>query len=303
MTQIGIQNGGLISYFNSIKSEDDLRRMVTDRVKEDLHLEFKQKRDRRHAQLEKDDKKNFSKVLSGFANSDGGILIWGIETDDADESAKSLKPISDIDGFIKSLKSSLFNSVQPFVDDVLIEKIPTDASEEIGYVKCLIPQSEKTPHRAMLADREYYKRSTEGFYALEHFDLEDMFGRRQRPLLVPVITSISIPGDDADLREVRFAFRNEGRWAALHFGFLCKFDDNIKILSYEDSTMRDVTSLNNGEASVSYDNHIGAIHPNNITYNLGAVRYKKKDQTRKVMGILTYYCQGMMAKAMPFLME
>lgn len=31
--------------------------------------------------------------------------------------------------------------------------------------------------------REYYKRSEDGCYRLEHFDLEDMFGRRQRPLL------------------------------------------------------------------------------------------------------------------------
>jgi len=35
----------------------------------------------------------------------------------------------------------------------------------------------------MLADREYFKRSTEGFYRLEHFDLEDLFGRRPKPAL------------------------------------------------------------------------------------------------------------------------
>ncbi len=94
--------------------------MITDRVKEDLYLEFKQKHDSSHAQLENDDKSNFSRALSGFANSDGGILIWGIETNKKDESVKSLKPITDVDGFIRSLKSSLINFVQPFVDNVLI---------------------------------------------------------------------------------------------------------------------------------------------------------------------------------------
>src|SRR5712672_2771780 len=133
----------LISYFHSIKSESDFQKMITDGVKEDLYLEFKQKHDRRHANLEDDDKFNFSRALSGFANSDGGILIWGMETNRVDDSAKKLKPISDVDGFIRSLKSGLINSVQPFVDNVLIEKVPTDASQQVGYVKCFIPQSDK----------------------------------------------------------------------------------------------------------------------------------------------------------------
>src|SRR6266516_712436 len=115
-----MQSNDLTSYFHSIQSEDDLKRMITDHVKEDLYLEFKQKHDRRHAQLEDDDKFNFSQSLSGFANSDGGTLIWGVETYKKNEAAKSLKPISDVEGFIRSLKSSLMNSVQPFVDNVLI---------------------------------------------------------------------------------------------------------------------------------------------------------------------------------------
>jgi len=71
-----MQANDLTSYFHSIISEDDLKRMITDHVKENLYLEFKQKHDRRHAQLEDDDKFNFSRALSGFANSDGGILIF-----------------------------------------------------------------------------------------------------------------------------------------------------------------------------------------------------------------------------------
>jgi hypothetical protein len=43
---------------------------------EDLHLDFKQlQRPFEH----RDDKRNLAKALSGFANSDGGIIIWGID--------------------------------------------------------------------------------------------------------------------------------------------------------------------------------------------------------------------------------
>jgi len=298
-----MQTSDLISYFHSINSESDLKRMITDRVKEDLYLEFKQKHDRRHAQLDDDDKSNFSRALSGFANSDGGILIWGIETYKRDESAMSLKPITDVDGFIRSLKSSLINFVQPFVDNVLIEKIPTDASDQIGFVKCLIPQSDKTPHRAMFAGREYYKRSTEGFYRLEHFDLEDMFGRRQRPLLVLHIDSGDFPGDDPEMKEVKFAFTNEGRWTAQHCGFLCQFDDNIELIGILGFEIKNVTELNNGAPTISFDNNVNVIHPNGIARYLGGMRYKRKDKTKKIQGFMTYYCQGMSAKLMEIELE
>ena len=36
---------------------------------------------------------------------------------------------------------------------------------------------------AKLGEDRYYKRSGDSFYRMEHFDLEDMFGRRKRPVL------------------------------------------------------------------------------------------------------------------------
>ena len=36
---------------------------------------------------------------------------------------------------------------------------------------------------AKLGENRYYKRSGDSFYQMEHFDLEDMFGRRRKPKL------------------------------------------------------------------------------------------------------------------------
>lgn len=181
---MALSNPTLAATFADLGTEDDLKTLTVAKTKEDLHIEFKTKRDRSTPHLEDSEKRNFSKSLSGFANSDGGILVWGIETDQHDCALK-LKPISEVRDFLDALKKSILNSTLPVVDDVALDFIlPSSPSAgTAGYVKCLIPASEKTPHRAMLADREYYKRTIEGFYRLEHFDLEDMFGRRPVPRL------------------------------------------------------------------------------------------------------------------------
>jgi len=64
---------------------------------ERLHVDFKQKRDRRHAKLDDVDKKNLGKALSGFANSGGGVLVWGIE-----DRTLNAKPITDVQAFLSS---------------------------------------------------------------------------------------------------------------------------------------------------------------------------------------------------------
>ncbi len=100
----------LKEYFKRI----DLREIhdfVTNQVAEDIFLEFKTAN---YPQGIDFDKKNFSKCLSGFANSSGGILIWGIsakETKNKPDVANELKPIKDIIEFENYLKKIEGNAV------------------------------------------------------------------------------------------------------------------------------------------------------------------------------------------------
>lgn len=291
-----MDNNNLIGFFNSINSEEVLKSFIKSKTKENLNLEFKQKQDSRNGNLGENDKFNFSKALSGFANSGGGVLIWGIETRKKDESAKRLKPINKVDDFIKTLKSSLLNTVQPFVDDVRIEKIEKEKSKNRGYVKCLIPLSDKTPHRALLAGRDYYKRSTEGFYRLTHYDLEDMFGRRQKPLLFLITDLTAYEETNPDIRAINFAFRNDGRAIAKYFGFFCKFNNNVELIGSPNLSIKDVSKINGNKPAISYSDNIDVIHPNNIVLSLGSMRFKRKDKTKKIEAVITYYCDGMLAK-------
>jgi len=171
----------LLETFTSLNLAD-LQEYVDTQQDENLFLDFK--RVNRPDLTNSDDKKNLAKALSGFSNSSGGLIIWGV---DARKNAQGIdcawemKPIQMVKRFLSRLNELTGLAVSPIVDGVQHRIIETDKDD--GFVVTYIPESDSGPHMAKMGDDRYYKRSGDSFYRLEHFDLEDMFGRRPRPIL------------------------------------------------------------------------------------------------------------------------
>jgi hypothetical protein len=273
--------------YESLLAPTDMKGVVQEKWPEDIHLEFKQKKNRSSGKLDDSDKWHFSRALSGFANSDGGILLFGIETD-KQERAHRLKPITGAAEFHSALKKSLLNTTQPVVDDVSMDVILSD--DGAGYVKILVPVSDKAPHRAMLADREYYKRTTEGFYRLEHFDLEDMFGRRPHPVLNLDLELRPRAGDDPH-EELHFGLQNVGRGLAKYCGFLCRFESGVRVAG--SWGVDDDTSVNRGVPTVTYANNQGVIHPTGIVTVVGHATIQRQAKGTALRVKVSWYCEGM----------
>lgn len=280
------------AFYDSIGALPGIQQLLADRVKESIYLELKTKKNRSTPELDDSDSWQFSRALSGFANSDGGVLVWGVETDKGDRAFK-LKPITAVSDFEARLKKSLLNSVQPFVDGVRMESILEEDGSGAGYLKVLIPRSEKAPHRAMRADREYFRRSTEGFYRLEHFDLEDAFGRRPHPSLVMTVELVPRPGEDP-YEDVKFVLRNEGRGIARYLGAMCEFSGDVTIVAT--NGWDNNTNLNQGRSVVSYADNVGVIHAVPITTSLGGATIKRPAKGTALSVQLRWYCEGMMQR-------
>lgn len=182
---------------------------ISNQQEETLHLEFKSIN---NANLKSsDDKRNLAKALSGFANSDGGIIIWGVDARKNDEGvdcAGGTKEISQLNMFISRLQELTGEAVNPLVDGVLHKEIARDAGK--GFAASYIPPSDAGPHMAKLGEDHYFKRSGDGFYRMEHYDIEDMFGRRRKPVL-RLVTSLRGIGMNA---EIVIGIKNTGRGPA-----------------------------------------------------------------------------------------
>ena len=62
------------------EGETAINELIVTRKAEELFLDFKRSGDDGAGQrLHESDCKNFSKAISGFGNSEGGVVIWGVD--------------------------------------------------------------------------------------------------------------------------------------------------------------------------------------------------------------------------------
>ena len=96
----------LKEYFVSIDITE-IENFIQIGQEENLHLEFKTTVHPNYNNENREfDKKNISEVISGFANSDGGIVIWGIkakENEKKQDIAHQKKPIKELTKFLNIL--------------------------------------------------------------------------------------------------------------------------------------------------------------------------------------------------------
>ena len=154
---------------------DRLKQLIRDGVEESLSLEYKSA-----AALGKSEGKKAEIVrdISAFANSSGGVLIYGIAEFQQGDRRHQPEKIDAIDRqeYSKEWLEQIIQSIQPRISGVIIEPVTIDSSS-VCYV-VTIPQSH-TAHQAR--DHVYYRRHNFNVLPMEDYELRDVMNRRKRP--------------------------------------------------------------------------------------------------------------------------
>lgn len=150
----------------------NINSLIASSTEESIHLDFKAA-----GSLQMIDKKKneISKDVSAFANSDGGIIIYGIN--EVNHVADSY---SFIDGSVITkewLDQVIESKIQRRIPDLEIHPIRcNDEIEKTIYV-VKIPKSPFAPHQA--SDRKFYKRFNFISVPMEEYEIRDVFNRKQ----------------------------------------------------------------------------------------------------------------------------
>lgn len=197
--------------FNKIKENKEaaIDDFIANREYENLFLDFKRVATKNSPRkLEPSDRKNYGKAISGFGNSEGGVIVWGVDCSSKNNGdvATEKCPIDNPKNFASLLEGSTSGCTLPPHDGVHNEVISSDDSTS-GYVVTYISKSERAPHQALVEDKNYcFIRAGSTFEPAPYGVLAGMFGRRPQPKLSFSFIS-NLPEKGVNESSIKFSFK------------------------------------------------------------------------------------------------
>ncbi len=156
----------------------DIDKLIADQVQEDLHLDYKDS-----GAIHKTKKDDISKDVSAFANSDGGLIIYGVRETNFLPTTKN--GIDHAQYKREWLEQVIWSNISPIVDDVAVVQIPLSSAESIYTVS--VPKSFRGPHQA--SDKRYYRRYNSTSVPMEDYEIRDV---RNRQSILPPLVNVDI---------------------------------------------------------------------------------------------------------------
>jgi|SRR5271157_589495 len=166
--------------------EGTIQSLIDEQVSEELFIDYKRvTNDGENPRLEQADRENFARAVCGFANSEGGVIVWGVDcrNDPQRGDVPSTKhPIRNVKRFLSYLEGATSGCSLPPHDGVRHHAIEVSDTKD-GFVVTFVPKSMFAPHQCIVGkykDR-YYVRVGSNFEMAPHGLLAGMFGRQPVP--------------------------------------------------------------------------------------------------------------------------
>lgn len=211
-----------MALFDQLESLADIEALIASGLRESETVEYK----RAAQELKPAEHTEIAKDVSAFANSSGGLLIYGVATKKDDKTApESIEPLTpkNIETVLQVISS---NIRQPVLG------IRHKTVERDGKPVCLlidVPASPAAPHQ-VVGDYRYYRRQGPNSLPMPHDLVELYFGRRLSPEL-RVQSDLAPIGDEvrgsdySGTFRLNFVIENAGRRAARHTLLLVTFPE------------------------------------------------------------------------------
>jgi hypothetical protein len=241
-------------FFKKIKESNDpvsfLQSLVSAKLGESEYVDYK---GAAILDLKGNDLKDtWSKTLSGFANSDGGVVIWGIHAPNNLPQSIALAPNArDLEKRLLELQP---NATEPPIIGVDVKHFPLPSSEA-GFVVCFIPSSPWKPHQTQWPNKQYFIRSGDNCVPASHSIVKSLF----HPSEVSIFSIYAQPFTESQYLQMKVWLGNAGPSTAHDVMLLYEVPKNVSNYT-PDTFWRDTRSGFSGKAITA----TRPIHPTEI---------------------------------------
>lgn len=196
-------------------TQEDIERIIKEKWEESLKLEFKAAE-----AISKTQRNEISKDISAFANSGGGILIYGIKEKD-----HVAADVSFVDGTVTTkewIEQVINSNIQPKIEGILIFPIRFDSDIRKSVYVVKIPESDKAH---MAVNKKYYKRFNFESSPMEEREVRDLYYKSKK-------TDLSIVDVESQKRSSMGVNGNYGNFR-FKINFIVRNDSNYKEDNYK----------------------------------------------------------------------
>jgi hypothetical protein len=233
--------------FDSLTSWAAIRRLVDAGETEGLYLECKAPAEPR---LTKDLRTKLAEAVSGFGNTGGGVILWGVSTTRHAHSGldvlTQLEPIGSAHQFAQQVDAQIPVSGYPALGAPPSRVLHEHAGDTRGIVVSHIPPTPGDPVEST-ADRHFHFRNGDEFTVMPYDMLRRMFAGVSSPDLYPLFDPRLITTDEEGRWNLTFILLNRSSAAATDGRVFVWFENPDHVHSITSvSSFVDASSTNPG---------------------------------------------------------
>lgn len=233
--------------FTSLSNYVDLQELVDNGEAEGLHLECKAPAS---PKLNQDSKIHLAKAVSGFSNTAGGVIIWGISTTKHDHSGldvlTQLEPIGRCRHFEQQVNKTIPTLATPAIFGAETKIIRERLTDTKGIVLAYISKLDGDPVQSNL-DHLFCFRGGDDFPIAPYDMIKRLFAASESPNIYPLLVSHSVELRDDGFWEIPIAVTNHSTAIAEHVAVFIRIVGPDACESVLAEGCSDVSNLNPGQ--------------------------------------------------------
>ncbi len=288
-----------LTLFNSINTFSFIEELIKEGQEENQYLECKSPTEPR---LTREQKSQLSEAVSGFGNSSGGIILWGVGTTKHDRGNKSLdilsqpEPVGLAKKFAREIDSTIPLLIKPPSSEIHQSKILFKKTTDTrGIIVTYIPPTSGDPVQAL--DGKFHIRIRHEFQEMPYEIIKRMFAGTDSPDIYPVFDKRIVELKPDDKWKIPIILENRSSAATTHVKVSISIENFLDCEEVIGEQLSDISHVNPGTKFFASEVSSPIYRGLSIVVGNLTVKMKKQKLTKRRLELkITVYASNMRAR-------